>query len=63
MEDQFISIKDAAAYLRVHVMTMYKLASKTGLPLIKVGKQWKTKKDWLEKYLMKDTVGCLPSQS
>ncbi len=49
--DELLNIKEAASYLRLNSMTVYKLAQKRRIPAFKVGGNWRFKKDLLEKWL------------
>ena len=46
--DQLMNIKEAASYLRLNLMTVYRLAQNKQIPAFKVGGNWRFKKDLLE---------------
>jgi len=46
-----MNIKEAASYLRLNYMTVYKLAQKRRLPAFKVGGIWRFKRDILDNWL------------
>jgi excisionase family DNA binding protein len=46
-----MNIKEAASYLRLNYMTVYKLAQKRRLPAFKVGGNWRFKRDILDNWL------------
>jgi excisionase family DNA binding protein len=46
-----MNIKEAAQYLRLNYTTVYKLAQKRHVPAIKVGGNWRFKKDILDEWL------------
>jgi excisionase family DNA binding protein len=46
-----MNIKEAASYLRLNYMTVYKLAQKRRLPAFKVGGNWRFKKEILDDWL------------
>ena len=48
--DQLIGIKEAANYLRLNSMTVYRLAQNKQIPAFKVGGNWRFKKDLLENW-------------
>jgi excisionase family DNA binding protein len=50
-----MTIKEAAGYLRLNYMTVYKLAQKRSLPAIKVGGNWRFKKDILDDWLTRQS--------
>jgi excisionase family DNA binding protein len=49
--EELMNIKDAASYLRLNSMTVYKLAQKRRIPAFKVGGNWRFKKELLEDWL------------
>ena len=51
MDDQILTLKEVAAYLRLAEKTAYRLASEGKLPGFKVGGSWRIKKDDLEKWI------------
>ena len=46
-----MNVKEAAQYLRLNYMTVYKLAQKKQIPAIRVGGNWRFKKDILDNWL------------
>jgi excisionase family DNA binding protein len=46
-----MNIKEAASYLRLNYMTVYKLAQKHRIPAFKVGGNWRFKRDILDNWL------------
>lgn len=51
---QIITPKQAAAYLGLHVITVYRLIKKGKLPGFKVGGQWRFKKDLLDNWILEN---------
>ncbi|AXN32621.1 MULTISPECIES: methylation-associated defense system helix-turn-helix domain-containing protein MAD1 [Vibrio] len=51
MDDQILTLKEVAAYLKLAEKTAYRLASEGKLPGFKVGGSWRFKKDDLEKWI------------
>ncbi len=51
---QIMTLKEVAKYLGVHAMTVYRLLKEKKLPGFKVGGQWRTKKEVLDNYLLKE---------
>lgn len=51
---QIMTLKEVAKYLGVHTMTVYRLLKEKKLPGFKVGGQWRTKKEVLDNYLLKE---------
>ena len=51
---QVMTLKEISKYLGVHEMTVYRLLKTKKLPGFKVGGQWRTKKEVLDNWLLKD---------
>ena len=58
---QIMTLKEVAKYLGVHTMTVYRLLKEKKLPGFKVGGQWRTKKEVLDNFLLKE-VDKSPSE-
>ena len=50
---QIMTTKEVAKYLGVHEMTVYRWLKKGVLPGFKIGGRWRSKKDLLDAYLVK----------
>lgn len=50
---QIMTTKEIAKYLGVHEMTVYRWLKKNVLPGFKIGGRWRSKKDLLDAYLIK----------
>lgn len=46
-----MTLREVAQYLGLHVMTVYKLTRGGQVPAIKIGGQWRFKRDVLEEWL------------
>ena len=49
-------IKDAAKYLQLHHMTVYKLAQRGKIPACKVGGNWRFQKELLDEWLERESI-------
>lgn len=49
---QIMTPKEAAKYLGFHLVTIYRLLKKREIPAVKIGGQWRFKKDILDAWLM-----------
>jgi len=56
--DEIMTIKDVAKYLRLHFLTVYRLAHEGKIPVMKIGRQWRFKRSLLEKW-MEDKIGAV----
>jgi excisionase family DNA binding protein len=52
---QIMTPKEAAGYLGLHPITIYRLVKKGELPGFKVGGQWRFKKDLLDEWIVRKT--------
>jgi excisionase family DNA binding protein len=61
--DEILSIKDAASYLKLNQMNVYKLVQKGVLPGFKVGGNWRFQKeildDWMRHKTMENRISTL----
>lgn len=49
---QIMTPKEAAKYLGFHLVTIYRLLKKGVIPAMKIGGQWRFKKDILDAWLL-----------
>jgi excisionase family DNA binding protein len=62
---EIMTIADVAAYLGLHELTVRRLAREGQLPALKLGRQWRVKRDLLEKWLEQrslDNLGKLEAE-
>jgi len=48
---KFMSVRELAKYLQVHMQTIYHMARDGRLPARKVGAQWRFRRDEIDKWL------------
>ena len=48
MANGFMNVKEVASYLRIKRQTAYRLVQQGKLPAVKIGGQWKIKKEHLD---------------
>lgn len=51
MNDNILTIKDTAKYLKMGTSTIYKLILRGDLPAIKVGSKWRIRKNRLDQWI------------
>lgn len=56
---KIMSLKETAAYLRVHPMTLYRLAKQGKIHCFKVGGQWRFTKESIEKEALRSADACV----
>lgn len=54
-----LTAAEVAAYLRLHVMTIYRMAQRRDLPAVRVGRQWRFPRDRIDRWLQ-DQGGKYP---
>lgn len=57
MNDEVMTIKEVAEYLKVNERTIYRLAASSGLPAFKVGNSWRFKRSELEAWIKSQQCG------
>ena len=55
MAKKLLTIADAAKYLDIHPMTLYKWVRKEKIPAAKMGKIWRFRKEKLDAWIDKHT--------
>lgn len=56
MADKLLNIRQAAKYLNVHPMTLYRWVTKKKIPAAKIGKIWRFKQEKLSEWIDKHTA-------
>jgi excisionase family DNA binding protein len=51
MDTEFLTVEEVAAYLRLPLSTVYKLAQDNKLPGFKVGKHWRFRKEAFQEWI------------
>jgi len=51
MTDEIMTTKQVAEYLKLNLMTVYRLAREGKLPASRIGRSWRFKRDAVEKLL------------
>jgi len=54
---ELMTASEAADYLNCHYSTVYRLIHKGGLPVLKLGGDWRVRRDDLEKWIAERTKG------
>jgi excisionase family DNA binding protein len=55
-EEKLMTVKEVADYLRLDEHTVYRMARKGEIPAYKVARQWRFKKNALEKWLERQSL-------
>lgn len=51
MSDKLMTLQKAAEYLNVHRGTLYRLAQKREIPVVKIGRIWRFRKEKIDAWL------------
>ncbi|MBC7334425.1 MAG: helix-turn-helix domain-containing protein [Actinobacteria bacterium] len=51
MREEILTVKELAKYLKMDEYTVYRLARKGVLPGVKIGGEWRFKKDLIDKWI------------
>lgn len=51
-----MTVQEVAKYLSLHELTVRRLAREGGIPAFKVGRQWRVKRDLLERWIERKTA-------
>lgn len=62
-QDEILTIREVADYLKVNERTVYKLAQENAIPAVKVANQWRFRKSMLDAWLdLRMTSHCSPGK-
>lgn len=62
MTNKLMTTDEMASYLKMHVMTIYKLLETGEIPALKVGRKWRFKKETIDEWVKKKEEKGLTSQ-
>lgn len=51
--EKLMTLEEVAKYLRLSIHTLYKMGEQGRIPALKAGKQWRFKKEEIDKWLRK----------
>ena len=51
-----LTVREVAAYLRLSQAKVYRLAKEGGLPVFRIGKAWRFRKDLLDEWLVRQST-------
>lgn len=57
---EFMTIEEVAEYLRVPVSSMYKLAQQGKIPASKVGRHWRFRREFIDRWINDQAHGLKP---
>lgn len=52
-----MTVREVAGYLRMHEMTIYRMARQGDIPAYKVGNRWRFNRERIEEWLREHEVG------
>lgn len=54
--DHIMTTEEVARYLSLHALTVRRLAREGEIPAFKIGRQWRVKKDLLDRWIERETM-------
>jgi excisionase family DNA binding protein len=54
--DHIMTVEEVAQYLSLHELTVRRLAREGEIPAFKIGRQWRVKKDLLDRWIERETM-------
>jgi excisionase family DNA binding protein len=54
--DHIMTVEEVARYLSLHELTIRRLAREGDIPAFKIGRQWRVKKDLLDRWIERETL-------
>ena len=61
--DEFVTVEELAEALKVHVRTIQRLVERKELPAIKIGRQWRFRREWVSEWLERSTINAEKAES
>lgn len=55
-QDEFVTIEELATLLKVSPRTLQRVIQRREMPAIRVGRQWRFRREWVKEWLQKNTV-------
>ena len=55
-KSEFVTVEELADMLKVSHRTVQRLVRRKELPAIRIGRQWRFRKEWIDEWLDKNTV-------
>jgi len=53
-----LTVQEVAAYLRLHAVTVYRMAQSGDLPAFRVGRRWRFKREQIEQWMADHQAGA-----
>jgi excisionase family DNA binding protein len=58
-----LTASEVADYLRIHVMTVYRMVQRGDMPAIRVGKRWRFRREHIDQWLLKKGTVKSPTRA
>jgi excisionase family DNA binding protein len=55
--ENMLTAAEVARYFRLHVMTIYRMVQRRELPAVRVGRQWRFRRDQIDRWLHEQDGG------
>jgi excisionase family DNA binding protein len=53
---EFVTVEELAETLKVHPRTIQRIIQRKEMPAIRIGRQWRFRREWVEEWLQTNTV-------
>ncbi|MEM4658305.1 MAG: helix-turn-helix domain-containing protein [Candidatus Methanosuratincola sp.] len=62
MEDEILTVKDVASYLKLSELSLYRLLRDRKIPAFKIGQQWRFRRSALDEWIDKRSIEEAPAE-
>ena len=56
LQEQFVTVDELAEQLKVSQRTIQRIVERKEIPAIRIGRQWRFRREWVEEWLQRNTV-------
>ena len=53
---EFVTVEELAETLKVHPRTIQRIIQRKEMPAIRIGRQWRFRREWVEEWLQANTI-------
>jgi len=54
--EEFLTVEELADLLKVHPRTIQRIIQRKEMPAVRVGRQWRFRREWVAEWIEKNTV-------
>jgi excisionase family DNA binding protein len=56
LSEEFFTVEELADLLKVHPRTIQRIIQRKEMPAVRVGRQWRFRREWVAEWIEKNTV-------